>query len=163
MPVDSRTFKDGMRRLAAGVTLVTTHGPQGRGGLTATAVCSLSADPPRLLACVNHSASCHDAIAASERFCVNVLALTHQALARRFADPTIRGEERFAEGHWTTFATGAPVLADALVAFDCRVADRLQSGTHTVFIGDVAAIHAGPDAPPLLYMDGGFSTLALAG
>jgi flavin reductase (NADH) len=115
-------FKHAMRRLAAGVTIVTTAGGDGRAGLTATAVCSLSADPARLLVCVNRDAAPNAAIAASGRFCVNVLALRHRALALRFAGATgVAGDDRFARGKWGKAATGAPVLLDALASFDCAV------------------------------------------
>ena len=62
MSVDATAFKKGMRHLAASVTLITTRHRDLRGGLTATAVCSVSAEPPQILVCVNKTASAHDPI-----------------------------------------------------------------------------------------------------
>jgi flavin reductase (DIM6/NTAB) family NADH-FMN oxidoreductase RutF len=154
-------FKTAMRRLAAGVTIVATAGRQGRAGLTATAVCSLSADPPRLLVCVNRDSAPNGAIARAKRFSVNVLATRHKALALRFAGATgVQGEERFAKGEWREGVTGAPLLADALASFDCRLLDAVESGTHTIFIGDVREAHATPAGAPLVYAAGAFQALA---
>lgn len=154
-------FKHAMRRLAAGVTLVTTAGRGGRAGLTATAVCSLSADPPRVLVCVNRDSAPNRAIVAAKRFCVNVLGTRHRALALRFAGATgVQGEERFAKGTWTVGVTGAPVLADALASFDCAVVEAIESGTHTIFVGAVRAIETHAKGAPLLYANGAFGALA---
>ena len=154
-------FKLAMRRLAAGVTLVTTAGRGGRAGLTATAVCSLSADPPRLLVCVNRDSAPNRAIASAKRFCVNVLGTRHRALALRFAGATgVQGEERFAKGTWTVGTSGSPVLADALASFDCTLVEAIQSGTHTIFVGAVNAVETHAKGAPLLYASGAFGTLA---
>ena len=153
-------FKHAMRRLAAGVTIVTTKGRGGRAGLTATAVCSLSADPARLLVCVNRDSAPNAAIAAAKRFCVNVLALRHRSLALRFAGATgVAGEDRFAQGKWGSAATGSPVLLDALASFDCMLVDAVQSGTHTIFVGEVQAVSARTGGTPLLYAAGAFHSL----
>jgi flavin reductase (DIM6/NTAB) family NADH-FMN oxidoreductase RutF len=83
--VNAEAFRQGMRRLAAGVTIVTTIHDGERSGLTATAVTSLSVDPPQLLVCVNREAGSHDLIRRGERMCVNVLSHAHKNLAARFA------------------------------------------------------------------------------
>ncbi|MCK0198944.1 flavin reductase family protein [Ancylobacter sp. 6x-1] len=147
-----------MRELAAGVTVITALGPQGPRGLTATAVCSVSADPPTLLVCVNRATEGHAAIVASRAFCVNVTAHEHRPLAEHFAGRGgLRGAERFAHGAWRRLVTGAPVLEDAIAAFDCRVMETMEWGTHTVFIGAVAATHAAdPARPALVYRAGAF-------
>ena len=73
-PVDAEIFKAGMRCLASGVTIITTIHDGQRAGLTATAVCSLSVDPPQLLVCVSHKAEAHDIIHRGSVLCVNLLA-----------------------------------------------------------------------------------------
>jgi flavin reductase (DIM6/NTAB) family NADH-FMN oxidoreductase RutF len=154
-------FKNAMRRLAAGVTIVATGGAKGRDGLTATAVCSLSAEPPQVLVCVNRNSAPNAAIARARRFSVNILATRHKSLALRFAGATgVQGDARFARGDWSTAETGAPVLADALAWFDCTLVDSMQHGTHTVFIGRVRAAHASKKGVPLLYAAGAFHALA---
>jgi flavin reductase (DIM6/NTAB) family NADH-FMN oxidoreductase RutF len=151
MTADMATFKKGMRQLAGGVTLITTSCEGVRGGLTATAVCSVSAAPPQLLVCVNKTASAHDPIGKSGIFAVNVLSTKHIALALRFSGQEgVDGDARFDEkSSWRTLKTGAPVLADALVNFDC--------GTHTIYIGSIVDV-AVSDGSPLIYADGLFVT-----
>jgi flavin reductase (DIM6/NTAB) family NADH-FMN oxidoreductase RutF len=159
MAIDADTYKRGMRQLAAAVTIVTTEHEGERCGLTATAVCSLSADPPTLLVCVNRTASAHDPIKFSRRFCVNVLSDADSALSRRFAGPE-KGEARFASAIWRTAVTGAPVLDHALASFDCELIETVEAGTHTIFIGRVHAVGTQPGRRPLLYADGDYSGLA---
>ncbi len=157
--VDPGAFKQGMRLLAAGVTIVTTAIGASRIGLTATAVCSLSAEPATLLACVNREAGAHDPTLQSKVFCVNVLGVGHLALAKLFADRA-RVSERFAHGQWDTLKTGAPVLLDALVSFDCLLGQTFRAETHTVLIGRVQAVRAAPNQRPLLYAHGKFGSFA---
>ena len=158
--VAADAFKQGMRCLAAGVTIVTTLHDGQRSGLTATAVTSLSADPPQILVCVNRSAAAHDPIHRGSLMCVNVLAHAHQHLAARFAGQKgVFGEDRFGAGRWTTLVTGAPVLADALASFDCVVTERVQASTHTIFIGRVVGVCTRPKARPLVYASGTYARL----
>ena len=156
---DLADFKEGMRQLAAGVTIVTTAVGGRRNGLTATAVCSLSAAPPMLLACVNREAGAHDPTLQSRVFCVNVLAEKHLDLAAQFASSSRLGE-RFTTGNWGTLATGAPVLIDALASFDCLLGQTLKAETHTVLVGRVQAVRSDAAQEPLLYSRGTFGTLA---
>ena len=157
--VDSDDFREGMRQLAAGVTIVTTSIGAQRNGLTATAVCSLSAAPPMLLACVNREAGAHDPTLQSRVFCVNVLGERHLDLAAQFASSSRLGE-RFTSGNWGTLATGAPVLMDALASFDCLLGQTLRAETHTVLTGRVQAVRTDSAQAPLLYSRGAFGTFA---
>ncbi len=153
--VDGARFRAGMRRLAGAVTLVTTSWNGVRQGLTASAVCSLTADPPSLLACVNKSASAHDPINEASSFAVNVLASDQSDLARVFSDSQ-RTAKRFDHGRWLVGLTGAPLLEGALVSFDCHIDQRISKSTHTIFIGAVKDVRVGPNPRPLLYFDGTF-------
>ena len=157
--VDSGDFREGMRQLAAGVTIVTTSIGEQRTGLTATAVCSLSADPPLLLACVNREAGAHDPTLQSRVFCVNVLGAQHLDLAEQFSSSS-RVPERFSTGDWGTLATGAPVLMDALASFDCLLGQTLRAETHTVLTGRVQAVRTDAAQEPLLYSRGAFGTFS---
>lgn len=159
MSVDSDSYKSGMRQLAAGVCLVTTRTEAGaRSGLTATAVCSVSADPPTLLICVNQQNGSYHAIRASGRFAVNVLAATDQDLADRFAS-AVSGEERFDHGQWSELFTGAPILESALASFDCVVRSIEDVGSHGVFFGEVRAVRVSSDTGPLLYSNGKYASV----
>jgi len=155
MSIDAAAFKKGMRHLAASVTLITTREGKRRGGLTATAVCSVSAEPPQILVCVNKTASAHDSIGTAGFFCVNILAPDHRKIAERFAGMDgVEGDARFADmGEWSTLTTGAPVLKEAVVSFDCRVVLVTEVGTHSVFFCEVDAIEHGSGREGLIYFD----------
>ena len=152
-------FKLGMRSLAGAVNLITCRRDGRLYGMTATAVCSATAEPPTVLACINRSATTHGAVAAAEIFCVNVLRPEDRELSALFSG-TAKGEERFRPEQWQTLSTGAPVLKNALVAFDCRVVNRMAHGTHTVFLGEVQQLLIGRKGKALLYADGQYAKLA---
>ena len=158
MTIDAAAFKKGMRHLAASVTLITTREGKLRGGLTATAVCSVSAEPPQILVCVNKTASAHDSIGTAGFFCVNILAPDHRKIAERFAGMDgVEGDERFADmGAWKQLTTGCPVLEGCPVSFDCKLVTEVAAGTHTIYIGQIVDIALDPTATPLLYADGAF-------
>ncbi|WP_246161769.1 flavin reductase family protein [Segnochrobactrum spirostomi] len=159
-PVEADLFRAAMRELAAGVTIIATGSGDGRRGLTATAVCSVSADPPTLLVCVNRSTEGHAAIAEAGIFSVNVTAAHHRPLADRFAGRHgVRGAERFEAGAWTVLETGAPILTDAVAAFDCVVARTVDWTTHTIYLGAVVAARVAPERAALLYRSGAFADL----
>ncbi|MQT14485.1 flavin reductase family protein [Segnochrobactrum spirostomi] len=156
-------FLHGMRRVGGAVAVVTTKAPGGEPkGLTATAFASLSADPPSLLVCVNRRTQLAAEVEAAGRFCVNVLSHAHIPVAETFAGRAgLAGGERFAEGAWGALETGAPVLADAYVVFDCVLERVVEHTSHLVLFGAVArtAITEAAGAP-LLYCEGRFATLA---
>ena len=154
-------FKAGMRQLAASVTVITAAHDGTKDGLTATAICSVSADPPQLLICVNQLASAHGLIRDAGSFGVNILAREHEDIAVRFAgmDDTERGD-RFGLGTWTKIATGAPILIDALAGFDCTISEKVDAGSHSIFIGRIVGIHH-QQGEPLLYGNGAFRGLAI--
>lgn len=150
--------KDGLRRLAAGVTLVTAAADGDRRGLTATAVCSVTVEPPRILACVNHKSSTLPLALSSRAFAVNVLDRSQEDLAKLFAGMTgVADDQRFTQGDWIVDATGAPVLADAQASFDCALVETIEQSTHMILIGEVRSCRAsGAPTAPLLYVDGAF-------
>ena len=162
-PIDTAQFaaqfKLGMRCLAGAVNIITCRHEGRVYGMTATAVCSAAAEPPTVLACINRSTTTHEAIARAEIFCVNVLRHEDRELSSLFSGAQ-KGEGRFGEAQWEKLATGAPVLKNALVAFDCRVVNRMVHGTHTVFLGEVQQLLLGRKGKPLLYADGQYAKLA---
>lgn len=157
MTIDINDFKAGMRRLSASVCLITTRDANGqRSGLTATAVCSVCAEPPTLLVCVNRKSGSHAALCESGIFGVNALALEDRILADRFASP-IAPEEKFSEGLWGSMETGAPILESALASFDCRLTNSVIVGTHEILFGEIQAVRVRPsEVKPLLFAHGGY-------
>ena len=158
-PVDAEQFKAGMRALAGAVNIITSTNAGHRYGMTATAVCSASAEPPTVLACINKLATTHGAVGKSKAFCVNVLRAEDWELSTIFSGAQT-GETRFKNGNWTRLATGSPALVEALVSFDCRVVKKLVHGTHSIFLGEVEQILVGQKGKPLLYSDGQYAKLA---
>jgi flavin reductase len=157
--IDATLFKSGMRRLASGVSLVTTVLDGKPHGLVATSVCSVSAEPPSLLVCVNRSSQSHDPIRDAGIFCINVLGAEDDALAQRFSSPEHR-DTRFADRDWASLVTGAPALPDALASFDCRISSAVSVDSHTIFIAHVVAATLGQSRKgALLYLDGAYRVL----
>ena len=160
MSADDSTFKSAMRLLAGGVTIVATSLDGEYSGLTATAVCSLALSPPRVLACVNHRGRTYELLSRSRIMSVNLLVEGHEELARRFAAKRASEiEDRFTHAEWRTSVTGAPLLADALAALDCRLTDIMPLDTHAILVGAVEDIHFGPRARPLVHFEGGYTSL----
>ena len=147
------SFRDAMRRLAATVTIISTGGRGRRHGITATAVTSLSMDPPSLLVCVNRAGSLHVLLTENDRFCVNLLRSEQARLSDAFSGK-LTSEERFLHGAWVDDAEGLPYLADAQASIFCRKENAVQHGSHTIFIGVVDSVLTMDDVCPLIYSDG---------
>ena len=154
--IGADVFKRGMRRLAAGVSVITTEIEGSRYGLVATSVTSVSVDPPSLLICVNRSATSHDAFEKAGYFCVNLLGEGDEGIAKRFSSPRYR-DIRFSHRKWEPLATGAPALTGSLASFDCRVINTVPVATHTIFVAEVVASKLWQkEVVPLVYVDGEF-------
>ena len=149
--VGPAAFHEAMARLGAAVHVVTTAGPAGRTGFTATAVCSVSDQPATLLVCLNRRSRANAILRENGVFCVNTLRADEEEIADRFAGRTGSRTERFAKGEWITRATGSPVLTSAVVAFDCRVCEIKAVASHNVIFGVVEAVHLGPPGEALVY------------
>lgn len=156
----AQDFRLAMRRLAATVTLLSTHGRDGRRhGMAATAVTSVTMDPPTVLVCINRNASIHEPLLEREQFCINVLMEGHHALVGTFSGQK-SGEERFAGGGWDAHeSNGLPYLADAQSSLFCRVETVTQVGTHSVILARVIDARVADPVAPLLYADGRLSRL----
>lgn len=157
-PISADDLREGMRHFAQGVTIITTCKGEEVAGLTATAVSSVTAEPPRLIAFVNKESGAHRMILDSGVLCVNILAGAQEEIARVFAgmDKTLRGAERFQSGKWTTLKTGAPVLHGALTSFDCRVIKVIDESSHNAFLCEVLATKRGQSRQALVYHQGQF-------
>lgn len=162
MSITAEQFKQGMRRLGGAVNIVTACHEDVWAGLTATAVTSLSAEPPRLLACVNRQGATYDIISRGRKLAVNVLGTQHKKLAMRFAGMSDEPEtERFDGGDWSVVSASAPMLRDALVSFSCDVENIMDVGSHGIVIGNIRTIKVSEanDFSPLCYVDGSWAKL----
>ena len=154
---DQQEFRDVIGRFASGVTIITTTVDGAPFGTTASAVSSLSLEPPMVLICLNKSSETQGAILKAGHFCVNILADGQQDLAYQFAG---KGD-KFAGTAFEAGIEGIPVLGGTLAHLECRVAETVAGGTHTVFLAHVA-VAAGHEGAPLTYFRGRFGRLESA-
>lgn len=153
----SAHFLTAMSSIAATVCVVAAASPSGdRFGITATAVCSLSTEPPQLVACVNRSSSMAKALGETGWFSVNILSGEQEAVAATFAGRTgLHGSSRFDDRAWSRHTTGTPVLDGASAVCVCHVSNSLHQASHLVVIGrvlDVLLPHGTPPAPLMYHM-----------
>jgi flavin reductase (DIM6/NTAB) family NADH-FMN oxidoreductase RutF len=154
--IDADTFRSVLGRFASSVTIVTTRDAQGVDhGMTVSAFCSLSLDPPMVLFCVDHVASMHEMLLAHPACGVSILSSNQEAYSRRFAD---QDNERFDGIAYSRGESGAVLLDEALAHLECRLIAHHEGGDHTVFIAEVD--RAQPrQGRPLLYYRGGYAQL----
>jgi flavin reductase (DIM6/NTAB) family NADH-FMN oxidoreductase RutF len=154
-PLNGERFREVIGHFASGVTVVTALDGDRALGTTASAVCSLSLEPPMLLVCMNRASATGRAIDRGDRFAVNILSEEQADLATRFARP---GGD-FGGVSVEPGAGGEPLLAEALASIECRVVERAAGGTHRVFIAAAERAEARPGAAPLAYFRGEFGRL----
>ena len=155
LPLD-QGFRQAMRRVASTVNVISIRVDGQPMGITATAVSSISLDPPSLLVCINRTASVHAPMGGMSHFRVNVLHRDQEAIAAMFADRA-RHALRFLSG-WDLDCSGAPRLLEAQASILCRRTDHHQFGTHSIFIGVVEEVFTRPEVDPLLYLDGRYGS-----
>jgi 3-hydroxy-9,10-secoandrosta-1,3,5(10)-triene-9,17-dione monooxygenase reductase component len=148
-------YRQAIGRFATGVTVITSQTDDGLAGMTASAVASLSLDPPMLLVCVNNRVPTHRALERSRRFGVNVLGEGDEALALRFARPA---EDKFA-GLGISLEYDVPLLECAIARFVCDVHERLPGGDHSIFIGAIRHCEHVAARRPLLYFASAFGAV----
>lgn len=151
----------GMRRMAQGVTVLSALDENGgRVAMTASAVTSVSADPPALLVCVNRSASLYTSLEQKRPFCINVLREGMEAISNHCAFGE-SGEERFTVGDWKADEiTGLPYLEGVEVTFFCEPELNEHYGTHLICVGRLTGVRTREDrAAPLLYADGAYARI----
>ena len=156
MAFDSLAQRRIMGHFATGVTVVTAHQNGEIYGMTANAVTSLSLKPPLVLVAVDKTAAMHASLTESRCFALNILTQEQEPISRRFA---MRGPKEVNDLKWIKAASGAPILADALAYVDCRLAEILPGGDHSIFLGEILAGDA-RDGSPLLYFGGKYRRLA---
>ncbi len=152
-------MKQAMRRLGASVTVVTSNDEEQLYAMTATAVTSLSLEPPALLICVNSINGLHHALSKGHGFCVNILYSDQQEIsdncARRDGGKD-EGRDKFSLGDWQTGDENIPYLADAQSSIFCDLDDHHDYGSHTIFIGKVTKVISRDDISPLMFLAGNY-------
>jgi len=152
-PIDPRDFRDALGTYATGVTIITAVAADGKPyGLTCNSFASVSLNPPLVLWSLGMFSQGLSVFQNASHFAVNVLGVSQQALASRFAKSS---EEKFADVKWTPGLGGAPLLADSVANFQCRAANRYYGGDHVIFLGAVEA-YSYNRREPLLFAHGGY-------
>jgi flavin reductase len=157
-PALQDAYRVAMRRVASTVNVITICVGGTPMGITATAMSSISVDPPSLLVCINRTASMHGRMEDVSHFRVNVLHRDQEEMARIFADRRHQAL-RFADG-WTVDCERPPRLIDAQASFLCRRIDHHGFGTHSIFIGQVEEVTYREDVHPLVYLNGAYGAAA---
>jgi flavin reductase (DIM6/NTAB) family NADH-FMN oxidoreductase RutF len=151
------TFRDAMRQIACGVSVITLGAGEDRAGMRATSVCPLSAEPPTLLVCVDRGSLSYPALACLDAFAVNVLAADQREVAEHFAGGSaLKGPERFRAGRWLTLPSGLSALADSVAMFECEVDELIERRLHAMVIGRVRRVFAGSGSGALVSWRGSY-------
>ena len=156
MPVTSDEFRAALSRFASGVTVVTSRSETGEQyGITVSAFCSVSLEPPLILVSIEKGVASHQALHESDAFVVNILGQGQDNISQHFALPS---PVEFEDMRTRTGIDGIPVLEDALVSLECRLRHAYEGGDHTIFVGEVenATIR---DGDPLVYFHGNYRDL----
>jgi DNA-binding FadR family transcriptional regulator/flavin reductase (DIM6/NTAB) family NADH-FMN oxidoreductase RutF len=154
----SMLMRQAFRRYASGVMLLTYIDGQGNAyGMTATSVCSVSAEPPTILACVNREARTREEIIRNKRFAISLLSHSQRQVSE-FCSRA--GSLKLLPAEWVTSLEGkVPVIRDALGSVQCVLSQTLDAGSHTVLIGSVVDVELGPEGNPLLYFGGAYRSI----
>jgi flavin reductase (DIM6/NTAB) family NADH-FMN oxidoreductase RutF len=157
---DSTAFRHAMRSLSSGVAIIACGEGETRLGCTVTSLASLALAPPTLIVCLARSSSTLAGLREAGAFSVSLLAARHRAIAHRFSGHSgVHGSRRFDSAQWVTLSTGAPVLADAIAAFDCLVEEVLERHSHAIVLGAVVSLKEGVDEPVLVRRRGDYAPL----
>jgi len=148
-------MKGAMQRLGASVTVVTSHDGNRKYAMTATAVTSLSLDPPALLVCINQENGIHNALSAGHGFCVNILFEDQQDISHVCAGQET-GENKFNLGNWKEGKNKIPYLEKAQASIFCDLDGCHPYGSHSIFIGKVKNIISRPEVSPLMFLSGNY-------
>jgi flavin reductase (DIM6/NTAB) family NADH-FMN oxidoreductase RutF len=157
MPISKEDFRGALSRFASGITVVTSVDDAGRlHGMTVSAFCSVSLEPPLILICISKDTGSHDSIAKIKKFAVNILREDQAELSERFSAPV---EDKFGSTEYHESPDGLPLLNGALANLECRLVHSYDGGDHTVYVGEVenAAMFGGQ---PLLHFRGDYKRIA---
>ena len=153
--VTASDFRNAMRQLTGGVSVITAGKGRDISGMTVTSVSSLSVDPPSLIVSLNRESSSWPLVKRYGFFGVNILTSDQVDIAERFTGKGgLKGADRFAGAPWTTRASGVPLLADALAAIDCEVEDVVERHSHAIVIGRVLDVAVSARTAALAYWQG---------
>lgn len=155
MAIDPDDFRAVLGRFASGVTVLTARDGERDHGMTVSAFCSVSLQPPLVLACVDKAADMAGILPRVECFGVSILAEGQEALSRRFSELPAG---RFDGVGYSRGECGVVLLDDALAHLECRTVSSYEAGDHVIWVGEVERARCEQDRP-LLYYRGGYAQI----
>lgn len=156
MPITNQEFRNALATFASGVTVVTAAAADGSlYGLTVSAFCSVSLEPPLVLVCIEKTARCHDPFGESGKLVVNVLSEDQRLVSERFATQM---EDKFEGIEYSLSDEGIPVLAGAVTVLECSIREACEGGDHTIFVLEVDKTEVA-GGRPLLYFGGAYRAM----
>jgi flavin reductase (DIM6/NTAB) family NADH-FMN oxidoreductase RutF len=158
--IDPQTFRAIIGNFATGVTVITAASGDELQGMTANAFTSLSLDPVMVLICVDRGSHTHRVLQGGRAFAVNILGAHQEDVSRLFAKKAAPERGSLRGQPYRIGETGAPVLTECLAYVECRIAEELSGGDHTIFLGEVLDAAVVKDGAPLLFFRGGYRELA---
>jgi flavin reductase (DIM6/NTAB) family NADH-FMN oxidoreductase RutF len=149
--IEPEIWRKAMSSFASGVTIIACLDARGQAqGMTVSAFCSLSLEPPLCLVCINPEAGTYPHILSSGYFSVNILHASQEELSNKFA--MMAEEERFTNVATTPASSGSPFIGDSLVNIDCKLEEKISAGDHKILIGRPIEIKiADSKSLPLVY------------
>ena len=157
MPVSPDEFRSALSRFASGVTVVTARDAAGRFfGITVSAFCSVSLEPPLVLICLENATASRQAVETAGTFVVNVLDSSAADISERFASQL---DDKFDDADFTLNIDGVPILTSSIAVLECRVRNTCDGGDHSIFIGEVEQLSFA-DGDPLIYFRSDYRTIA---
>jgi len=158
--VTASDFRNAMRQLTGGVSVITAGKGRDISGMTVTSVSSLSVEPASLIVSLNRESSSWPLVKRYGFFGVNILTSDQLDIAERFTGKGgLKGADRFAGAKWTTRASGVPLLAEALAAIDCEVEDVVERHSHAIVIGRVLDVAVSARTAALAYWQGRYDAI----
>lgn len=145
-------FRDAMASLGAAVNIVATNGDAGCCGLTATAVCSVTDNPPTVMVCINSKSQMNSIFQENGKLSINILNHEQEEMACHFAGMTgLAMAERFTQPGWQNGQLQQPVLTNALACLEGDIYDVRQVGTHFVYMTEIKNISVRENGDGLIY------------
>jgi flavin reductase (DIM6/NTAB) family NADH-FMN oxidoreductase RutF len=158
--IERDQLRDVLAKFASGVTVVTSVDERGFHGVTVSAFCSLSLDPPLVLVCIDRAIQSHDLITTAPAFAVNILSRGQTFLAEQFSGQTPLSDPRFSRVPHRLSNLGLPLIRDAVAWIECRAWAAYDGGDHSIFVGQVESLGLGEQDDPLIHFDRAFTELS---
>ncbi|MEM6300652.1 MAG: flavin reductase family protein [Pseudomonadota bacterium] len=155
--IESRQLRDALGLFATGVCLVATHDSGGEPcAVTVNSFSSVSLEPPLVLWSVQKDSDLYSVYRNASRYSIAVLNDQQQEHSIRYSQ---KGSHKLLPEHFSVGESGAPVIPDALVNFECSLMEAIDGGDHTILVGKVINLLNGPVGKPLLYFGGNYRAL----